>query len=193
MTETILLVDDDRLILQMCKDALEKAGYQTMCLQEGRALAAAVASSRPSLILLDIMMPGTDGLTLCRQLRSGPDAFRGPIVIFSAKHYETDKRIHVSPFMSMDQEYTWLFSEPRGRVYVRMDVHEAGMRPFHATLAARRVELTPRTLRAALVRYPLMPAKVISLIHLQALRLWLKRVPFFRKPPFVPGRGTVKP
>ena len=93
VTETILLVDDDRLILQMCKDALEEAGYQTMCLQEGRALAAAVASSRPSLILLDIMMPGTDGLTLCRQLRSGPDAFRGPIVIFSAKHYETDKRI----------------------------------------------------------------------------------------------------
>jgi len=107
--------------------------------------------------------------------------------------YETEKRIHVSPFMPMDQEYTWLFSEPRGQVYVRMDVHEAGMRPFHATLAARRVELTPRALRAALVRYPLMPAKVISLIHLQALRLWLKRVPFFRKPPFVPGRGSVKP
>lgn len=93
MSETILLVDDDRLILQMCQDALEQAGYRTMCLQEGRALAAAVASTRPSLILLDIMMPGADGLTLCRQLRSGPDAFHGPIVIFSAKHYETDKRI----------------------------------------------------------------------------------------------------
>jgi phosphoribosyl 1,2-cyclic phosphodiesterase/CheY-like chemotaxis protein len=93
MAETILLVDDDRLILQMCQDVLEQAGYKTVCLQEGRTLTAAVASTRPSLILLDIMMPGADGLTLCRQLRSDPDAFRGPIVIFSAKHYETDKRI----------------------------------------------------------------------------------------------------
>jgi len=93
MTETILLVDDDRLILQVAQDVLERAGYKTVCLQEGRTLAAAVASVHPSLILLDIMMPGTDGLSLCRQLRSGPDAFRGLIVILSAKHYETDKRI----------------------------------------------------------------------------------------------------
>lgn len=93
MTETILLVDDDQLILQMAQDVLEAAGYRTVCLQEGRALNAAVASARPSLIFLDIMMPGADGLSLCRQLRSGPDAFRGPIVIVSAKHYETDKRI----------------------------------------------------------------------------------------------------
>lgn len=107
--------------------------------------------------------------------------------------YGTDKRIHVSPFMPMDQSYTWYFSEPSDRLFVRIDVHEEGVRPFHATLVARRVELTTASLRAALVRYPLMPAKVISLIHLQAARLALKRVPYFAKPPFVPGRGTVKP
>lgn len=111
-----------------------------------------------------------------------------------ARHvYETDKRIHVSPFMSMDQRYVWHLSEPGERLYVRMDVHERGMHPFHATLVSRRVELTPGSLRAALVRYPLLPARVVSLIHLQAARLALKRVPFFRKPPFVPGRGTVEP
>lgn len=93
VTQTILVVDDDRLILQMCQDVLERAGYQTVCLQEGRALSASVASTRPSLILLDIMMPGADGLTLCRQLRNGPEPFRGPIIIVSAKHYEADKRL----------------------------------------------------------------------------------------------------
>jgi DUF1365 family protein len=107
--------------------------------------------------------------------------------------YATDKRIHVSPFMSMDQRYTWHLSEPGERLTLRIDVHEDGLRPFHATLVARRIELTEASLRAALIRYPLMPAKVISLIHLQAAKLALKRVPFFAKPPFVPGRGTVRP
>ncbi len=93
VTQTILLVDDDTLILRMCQDALERGGYRTVCLREGRAVAASVASTRPSLILLDIMMPGADGLTLCRQLRNGPEPFRGPIVIVSAKHYEADKRL----------------------------------------------------------------------------------------------------
>jgi phosphoribosyl 1,2-cyclic phosphodiesterase/CheY-like chemotaxis protein len=91
--QTILLVDDDRFILEMCQDVLESAGYRTVCLQEGRNLPDAVASAQPALILLDIMLPGADGLSLCRKLRSGPSAFRGPIIVFSAKHYEQDKRM----------------------------------------------------------------------------------------------------
>ena len=104
--------------------------------------------------------------------------------------WQTDKRLHVSPFMSMDQRYTWWLSEPGARLAARIDVHEEGRPDFHATLVARRVELTPASLRAALVRYPLMPAVVTGRIHLQALRLWLKRTPFHHKPPFEPGSGT---
>ena len=106
--------------------------------------------------------------------------------------WETDKRIHVSPFMPMDQSYTWWFSEPADRVSVRMDVREDGRRDFNATLVARRVELTPASLRSALLRYPLMPATVVARIHWQALRLRLKGVPFHRKPPFVPGKGSAR-
>jgi DUF1365 family protein len=106
--------------------------------------------------------------------------------------WETDKRLHVSPFMPMDQSYTWWMSEPGERLSARIDVHEEGRPDFHATLVARRVELTPGSLRAALVRYPLMPATVVARIHLQAARLWAKRVPFFSKPPFVPGKGTTR-
>jgi DUF1365 family protein len=107
--------------------------------------------------------------------------------------WRTDKRLHVSPFMSMDQNYTWWFSEAGERVAVRIDVHEEGRPDFHATLVARRVPLTPASLRGALVRYPLMPARVTALIHWQALRLWAKRTPFFHKPPFTPGKGTIAP
>jgi phosphoribosyl 1,2-cyclic phosphodiesterase/CheY-like chemotaxis protein len=92
-SETILLVDDDRFILQICRDILEPAGYRTVCLEEGSSLAATVAEVAPALIILDIMMPGPDGLSLCRQLRNGPNPFRGPVIISSAKHYQADKRL----------------------------------------------------------------------------------------------------
>jgi DUF1365 family protein len=106
--------------------------------------------------------------------------------------WETDKRLHVSPFMPMDQSYTWWFSEAQSRIDVRMNVHHPGDRDFVATLTTRRVELTAASLRAALVRYPLMPLKVTAGIHWQAARLALKRAPFYRKPPFVPSKGSVK-
>ena len=74
---------------------------------------------------------------------------------------------------------------------MRIDLSRTASRPFQATLHGRRQELTNASLARALVRYPLMPQRVISLIHLQAVKLWLKRVPFFHKPPFVPGEGSV--
>ncbi len=107
--------------------------------------------------------------------------------------FATNKQLHVSPFMPMDQSYTWWFSEPGERLGIRMDVHEEGSRDFHATLNARRMPLTGRSLRSVLVRYPLMPARVLGRIHWQAARLWLKRTRFYRKPPFVPGKGSVRP
>jgi len=91
--ETVLLVDDDRFILQVCQDLLKPAGYTVVCLESGARLAETVAAVSPDLILLDIMMPGTDGLTLCRQLRNGATPFRGPIVILSAKSYRADKQL----------------------------------------------------------------------------------------------------
>ena len=110
-----------------------------------------------------------------------------------ALRYDSEKRLHVSPFMPMEQRYTWQFSEPEERILARIDLHDAAGKPFVATLAAERVELTNASLARFLVRYPLMPLKVTALIHLQAVRLWWKRVPFHRKPPFEPGRGSLRP
>ena len=106
--------------------------------------------------------------------------------------YRHDKKLHVSPFFGLDQTYQWWFSEPGEQLDVRIDVTEGKARPFFATLNGRRRPLTDATLARALLRYPLMPLRVTALIHLQAARLWLKRVPYFRKPPFVPGEGSVK-
>ena len=102
------------------------------------------------------------------------------------------KELHVSPFFGMHQTYRFSFSEPGEQLYVRIDVDEANERPFHATVVGSREALTVRSLALALVRYPLMTARVTTLIHWQAFRLWLKGVPVFRKPPFDSERGSAR-
>jgi hypothetical protein len=106
--------------------------------------------------------------------------------------YRHEKRLHVSPFFGLDQSYEYRLSEPGEEVWARVHVHEDGGRPLTAVLHCRRRELTNATLARALFRYPVQPLQVTALIHWQALRLWLKRVPFHRKPPFVPGEGSVR-
>jgi hypothetical protein len=117
-----------------------------------------------------------------------PEVLRGP-----ALRYEQRKRLHVSPFFGLDQSYEYAFSQPGDEVWARIHVRDDdGARPLTAVLHGRRHELTNRSLAALLLRYPVQPLQVIALIHFEALRLWLKRVPFHRKPPFVAGKGSVR-
>ncbi len=116
-----------------------------------------------------------------------PEVLRGPQL-----RYEHRKRLHVSPFFGLDASYEYAFSQPGEEVWARIHVRDdGGARPLTAVLQGRRRELTNRSLAGLLLRYPLQPLQVTLLIHWQALRLWLKRVPFHHKPPFVPGEGSV--
>ena len=110
-----------------------------------------------------------------------------------ALEYEHDKRLHVSPFFGLEQRYRYIFSEPNETVSARIEVHEGDRMPLQAVLAGRRQELTNATVLRFLARYPLMPLQTIALIHWQAMRLYLKRVPFHHKPPFEPGKGSLRP
>lgn len=98
------------------------------------------------------------------------------------KHYRFDKVFHISPFIDMDVVYDWRFTEPASQLAIHMENLRDGRPFFDATMRLERRELSGPSLARVLVQYPLMTAKIISAIHWQALRLWIKGVPFFAHP-----------
>jgi CheY-like chemotaxis protein len=81
---TVLCIDDDRLLLSLCCDALEREGYRTRIATDGVSGIETATAARPDLILLDVIMPGMDGLETCRRLRDIDELRDTPIVLLTA-------------------------------------------------------------------------------------------------------------
>lgn len=84
----LLVVDDERPIADILKFTLEKEGYQVVCAYDGDEAVRLVESEKPDLILLDVMLPGRDGMDVCRTVRQ---SFDMPIIMLTAKDSELDK------------------------------------------------------------------------------------------------------
>jgi DUF1365 family protein len=82
----------------------------------------------------------------------------------------------------MDIDYDWRFSEPGHRVRVHMIDIEDGQTLFDASLALQRRTISRSAMSRVLVKYPLMTVKVTAMIYWQALRLIIKKAPFFTHP-----------
>ena len=89
MTETILIIEDDPAILLGLRLNLSKAGYRIRTASDGHEGLAQLAKERPSLVLLDLMLPGVDGMEILRQIREDDAAL--PVVVLTALGNEKDK------------------------------------------------------------------------------------------------------
>ena len=90
MGYSIYIADDEKNIRDLIKSFLESDGYRVWAFETGDALMGAFQAAPADLVILDIMMPGTDGLTICQQLRAKTDV---PIIMLTAKNSEYDRVI----------------------------------------------------------------------------------------------------
>ncbi len=97
-------------------------------------------------------------------------------------HLRADKVFHVSPFIEMQAEYRFRFTEPGERLAIAINEYRDDDLLLVATQTGHGRPLNDRNLIRALLRFPFNSIKVMVLIHWQALKLWLRRAPFFAKP-----------
>jgi DNA-binding response OmpR family regulator len=85
---TILMVEDDPEISRLVADFMRREGFEVACVGDGKAMDAMLQRLRPDLVILDLMLPGEDGLSICRRLRTDDSI---PILMLTAKSDEIDR------------------------------------------------------------------------------------------------------
>ncbi|MBI4385797.1 MAG: response regulator [Elusimicrobia bacterium] len=91
MDPEILIVDNDPLVCGLSNEILQEAGFTTQMLHDGKLAIAAIREMRPRAVLLDILMPGIDGLSICRSIKSDAALKATKVIIVSGKTFPTEK------------------------------------------------------------------------------------------------------
>src|SRR6266550_5255446 len=86
--QTVLVVDDEPIVRDVVVRYLERDGFRTLTASDGDAARSLIEEREPSLVVLDVMLPGTDGLTLCRWIR---DRSSLPVILLTARGEEADR------------------------------------------------------------------------------------------------------
>jgi two-component system response regulator BaeR len=88
--EHILVVEDEKKIADLLRDYLIREGFRVTCLDRGDGAVEAILRQAPDMVLLDLMLPGTDGITICKAVRKSSSV---PLIMITAKVEEVDRLI----------------------------------------------------------------------------------------------------
>jgi two-component system alkaline phosphatase synthesis response regulator PhoP len=156
MNKRILVVDDDREVVRLMRAYLEQAAYEVLVAYDGETAVQILRRDRPDLVLLDLMLPGRDGLDITRLVRSDPALAQIPIIMLTARIEDTDKIVGLE--MGADDYVTKPYNprEVVARVRARLRSHDAPQSQMlqvgrlqmdiyrrEVTLDGSNIELTP--------------------------------------------------
>jgi len=154
MTETILIIEDEPKVARLARDYLEKNNYRVLIANDGKGGLATARGEKPDLLVLDLMLPGMDGLDVCRALRRESDI---PIIMLTARAEETDRLIGLEigaddyitkPFSPRElvARVRALLRRAKGRVYqsgiIRVGEMEINTDNHSVVLAGESIHLT---------------------------------------------------
>lgn len=92
------------------------------------------------------------------------------------------KEFHVSPFLNMDMQYQWFIQKPGQHMYIKIENIENKSKIFDASINLKQHEINAKNLRNILFIFPLITLKITTLIHFEALKLWIKGVQYVPHP-----------
>jgi two-component system alkaline phosphatase synthesis response regulator PhoP len=124
MPGTITIIEDESNIVELVKYNLDREGYHTISACNGRKGLELVRQELPDLVILDLMMPEMDGITVCKQLRADPQTKSIPIIILTAKSEEADRVLGLE--MGADDYVTKPFSPRELVARVRAVLRRSG-------------------------------------------------------------------
>ncbi len=105
---TILVIDDERDLIELVRYNLDKEGFDVFAASDGTSGLEIATKHKPDLVVLDLMMPGMDGLEVCRRMRADDRTRRIPVIMLTAKAGETDRIVGLE--MGADDYVTKPFS-----------------------------------------------------------------------------------
>ena len=148
----LLIVEDDERLAQLTARYLEQSGMRVTCVGDGRTAIRVAGQGTFDLVLLDLMLPGCDGIEVCRSLRAKLDV---PIIIVTARADEADRVLGLE--LGADDYVVKPFSSRELLARIRAQVRRARGRagPRVRTLRAGRIEVDPSSLRASIDGKPL--------------------------------------
>ena len=159
---TILVVDDVPMNVRLLEAVLVSNGYEVVSANDGEQAMELVASAKPDLVLLDVMMPGIDGYEVCRRLREKPETAVLPVVMVTASTNEKTKGIEAGAddLIGKPFDHDELLARVRSLLRIKR---------FHDTITAQTEELVDlnRTLEERVER------QVLELERVQKLRRFL--------------------
>ena len=135
--ETVLVVDDEPIVRDVVVRYLERDGYRTLTASDGDSAKALIEEREPSLVVLDVMLPGTDGLSLCRWIRGRSGL---PVILLTARGEEADRIVGLE--LGADDYVTKPFSPRELAARVRSVLRRSnGSTPLHEKIEFGEIEI----------------------------------------------------